>query len=82
MRASSFYRLGAALGLTQDAMEALLTGGEPPTIEKAESEGFVLVSIDPADSAPGCEGIKTLVREKTMTKWMQELDRLRNEGPR
>lgn len=82
MRAESFYRLGAALGLTQKALDALLTGGEPPTVEEAGADGYVLVSISQADSVPGCEGIRTLVKTSTMTKWMKELDRLRNEERR
>jgi hypothetical protein len=81
MRAESFFAFGAALGLSQSGMEALLNGGEPPQVE-ASGEDFVQVMIPSRYASPGLEGIATRVKAKTMNKWIKELDRLRNEEAR
>jgi hypothetical protein len=81
MRAESFYAFGAALGLSQDGMEALLNGGEPPQVE-ASGDGFVQVMIPSRYANSGLEGVATRVKAKTMDKWIKELNRLRDGKPR
>lgn len=81
MNGESFHRFAAALGLTENALDALIEGGEPPVIEDRD-HGLAYVRFARSESVPGCEGVPVLVKKSTMIKWMRELHRLRNEGKR